>query len=164
MILKATQYLDRAMEAIVVILFAVLVVVGSLQVFNRFAFNISLSWSEELQKYLHIWLIYFTIPIVYNRGAHIGVDILIQSLPDKPKRVLQILVDLLWLALAVAIVHYTLIVMNVAKFQVSPGIDVSMDKVYFGMVIGGAYLVIAVLRSLARRFGLLPAADQGAPS
>ncbi len=156
MILKATRYLDRAMEALIVLLFAVLVVVGGLQVFNRFALNVSLSWSEELQKYLHVWLVYFTIPVVYNRGAHIGVDVLMQALPNKPRWVLQVVIDLMWLALAVAIVRYTLIVMTVARFQVSPGIDVSMDKVYFGMVIGGAYLVIVVLRSLGVRFGLLP--------
>ncbi len=139
---------DRAVEALVIAIFVVMVVVGGMQVFNRYVLNRSLSWSEEFQKFTHVWLVYLAIPIGYRRGSHIGMDIIRRLFPIKLQTVLEFLTNLLWLLLAGVMVYYTLVVMEVAKRQTSPGMGVRMDFAYLGLVIGGAYLAFVVLRQL----------------
>lgn len=145
---KVFTSVDRAVEALVIFIFVVMVLVGGMQVFNRYVLNRSLSWSEEFQKFTHVWLVYLAIPIGYRRGSHIGMDIIRRLFPIKLQTVLEILTNLLWLLLAGVMVYYTLVVMEVAKRQTSPGMGIRMDYAYLGLVIGGAYLAFVVLRQL----------------
>lgn len=150
----AFSTIHRLFEIGVITLFAAMVFVASWQVVNRFVVGSSLSWSEEFQRYAHIWLIFFAVPIGYRRGAHIGVDILQNALGARSALILDWIIDLAWLILGVAIVVSTWTLMGVAWRQTSAGIGITMDKVYFGLVIGGMYLIItAVDRLLQKTLG-----------
>jgi TRAP-type transport system small permease protein len=145
------ERLDRAVEWLVAVLVAAMVVAGVLQIANRFVLNISLSWSEELQRYLHIWIVFLAVPIGYRRGAHLGMNMLFERLPRLAQRSLVILQELLWLVLAVAIAWFATRIMVVAQNQTSSSLGVTMDKVYLAQVVGGAYLALVAVRRLVTR-------------
>ena len=71
---RVLDRLDRGAEWLVAAVFAVIVCIALLQVFNRFALNASLSWSEEAQIFGHIWIVFLGIPIAYRRGAHLYIE------------------------------------------------------------------------------------------
>ena len=148
MLKKTFSYLDRSVEFCIFVIFVAMVIVGGMQVFNRFVLNQSLSWSEEFQKFSHIWLIFFTIPVGYNRGSHIGMNMLVDKFPPKVQKLMILIADALWLGLAVAIVTYTNVIMRVARRQTSPGLGVRMDLMYLGLFIGGVYLAIVAIRKI----------------
>ena len=143
--------MDRGLEALVVFLFILMVIVGGMQVFNRFVLNQSLSWSEEFQKFTHIWIIFLAIPIGYGRNSHIGMEIFVSKLPRKLQTLFGYITDLLWLALALALTRYTFRIMQIAKTQTSPGLNLRMDWVYMGLFIGGAYLILMSVRKIIER-------------
>jgi len=153
--------IDRIMEIIIAALFILMVIVGGLQVFNRFLLNQSLSWSEELQKFCHIWIIFLTIPLAYNRGAHIGMQVLLNKLSPRIQKYFTVFFDLLWLILALAISYYSLVIMGVAKFQSSAGLGIRMDWVYSGLVVGGLYLFLVSIRKLVGHLGLIDPSKRG---
>lgn len=136
------------MEFALFAIFLAFSLVGGLQVFNRFVLGLPLSWSEEFQKFGHVWMVFIAIPVAYRRGAHIGMDALLIRMPKGFRRSIELLIELLWLALAAAIGGYTLRLMEVAQFQESPGLGWRMDYVYSGLVIGAAYLALIALRRL----------------
>src|SRR6185295_15158466 len=70
---KLFAEIDRAIELFVAAIFVGMVLVGFFQVFSRFVLNHTPSWSEEIQIFGHIWLIFLSIPIAYRRGAHFTV-------------------------------------------------------------------------------------------
>jgi TRAP-type transport system small permease protein len=144
--------IDKGVEVFIAILFILMVIVGGLQVFNRFILNHSLSWSEEYQKFSHIWLIFLTIPVAYNRGSHIGMQVLFNKFASPVQKIFNVIFDLLWLCLSLAIVYYSFVIMGVAKTQTSAGLGLRMDKVYFGLVIGGIYLLFISIRKLVEHF------------
>lgn len=143
--------LDRVAEWLVAALVATMVVAGVLQIVNRFVLNISLSWSEELQRYLHIWIVFLAVPIGYRRGAHLGMNMLLERLPVLAQRGLVIVQELLWLVLAVAIAWFATRIMAVAQNQTSSSLGVTMDKVYLAQVVGGTYLAVIAIRRLVTR-------------
>jgi TRAP-type C4-dicarboxylate transport system permease small subunit len=148
MLQKALSCLDRFFEIAIFLIFLVIGVVGGLQVFNRFVLNQSLSWSEEMQIYGHIWLIFLTIPVAYKRGSHIGMNILTSKFSIKTQEILSLVTDFMWLGLAGAVVYYATVIMRVAKNQTSPGLGLRMDFMYLSLVIGGAYLGLLALRKI----------------
>lgn len=147
--------IDRTVEYALFLIFLVFTLVGGLQIFNRFALGLPLSWSEEFQKFGHIWMVFLAIPVAYRRGAHIGMDMVFMLMPSGMQKFVQLLIELMWLALAAAIIRYTLAIMQVAQNQDSPGLGLRMDYVYIGLVIGSGYLALVAVRRLAALFGLI---------
>ena len=144
---------DRAVEFALFLMFLAFTLVGGLQVFNRFVLGLPLSWSEEFQKFGHIWMVMLAIPVAYRRGAHLGMDALLRKLPAGAQRATGLVTEILWLVLAVAIGRYTFVIMQVARFQESPGLGIPMNYVYSGMVLGSVYLGFVALRRIATHFG-----------
>jgi TRAP-type C4-dicarboxylate transport system permease small subunit len=145
------ERLDRAVEWLIAALTGTMVVAGFLQITNRFAFNISLSWSEELQRYLNIWIVFLAVPVGYRRGAHLGMNMLFDRLPALARAALLLLQELLWLVLAVAIAWFATRIMLVAQNQTSSSLGITMDKVYLAQVVGGCYLALIALRRIVTR-------------
>jgi len=139
-------WIDRGVEYAVAAIFAAMCAVGLLQVFNRFVLNRSLSWSEEFQIYCHVWIVFLAIPIAYRHGAHLSVDSLRKLFPRRLGAVFDLFIELLWIWFAVALTWLSWKVSEVAKLQSSPGLEMPMSYVYYGMVAGGAYLLLVVLR------------------
>src|SRR3954470_3548589 len=135
MIARAFGWVDRGVELALFVVFLVFTLVGGLQVFNRFVLGLPLSWSEEFQKFGHIWMVMLAIPVAYRRGAHLGMDMVLMLLPSAAQRGLGLLPEGVWLGLALAIGRYTLVVMQVAHSKETPGRVLPMDQVYAGMVI-----------------------------
>ncbi|HEV3011080.1 MAG TPA: TRAP transporter small permease [Burkholderiales bacterium] len=145
---KVFAWVDRGVEYGVAAIFAAMCAVGLLQVFNRFVLNKSLSWSEEFQIYCHVWIVFLAIPIAYRHGAHLSVDSLRKLFPRKLGVVFDTFIELLWIWFAVALTWLSWKVSEVAKLQSSPGLEMPMSYVYYGMVVGGAYLLLVVLRRI----------------
>jgi TRAP-type C4-dicarboxylate transport system permease small subunit len=143
-------WIDRGVEHGVAAIFAAMCAVGLLQVFNRFVLNSSLSWSEEFQIYCHVWIVFLAIAIAYRRGAHLSVESFSGMLPPRARRVFDVVIELLWIWFAVALAYLGWRVSEVAKLQSSPGLEIPMSYPYYGMVVGGAYLLLVVLRRLFR--------------
>ena len=129
-----------------------MVIVGAMQVFSRYVLRDSLSWSEEFQKFSHIWLIFLAIPLAYKRNSHIGMNIVLDKLPKKAQNILLIFMDVMWFGLGLIMVVYSSSIMKVAKLQTSPGLGLRMDAVYFCIVLGGFYMCLVALQKLYGHF------------
>lgn len=153
------RFVDRLVDALIILLFAAIVLVGGLQVLCRYGFNASLSWSEELQRYGLIWIVFLALVAGYRRGAHIGMGLLLEKMPRVVQRPMGWVIDLLWLMLGGAMVFFTAFYRSAAGMtflssvgrQSSAGMGVRMDLVYACIVVGGAYLILAALHNLLRR-------------
>lgn len=76
-----------------------------LQIIMRGAFNSSLSWSEELSRYIFIWQIWLGADLAFAYGEHIKVEMIYNWLPgEKAKNMLRILVEAVWLAFNIFLV------------------------------------------------------------
>ena len=145
---RVLDAIDRAAELLVAAIFAVIVSVALLQVFHRFGLNSSLSWSEELQIFGHIWIVFLGIPIAYRRGAHLYIETFCDMLPRGPRAAFNLAVELIWAGFAVSLMGLGFMVARVAHLQSSPGLEVPMSYPYSGMVLGGAYLLLVALRRI----------------
>ena len=58
-------------------------VVVTVQVVLRYAFNSSLDWSDELSRMLFVWCMFLAIPLGIREGAHVGIELLVVHFPDR---------------------------------------------------------------------------------
>ncbi len=141
--------IDRTVEYLVAAIFVGMVSVGFLQVFSRFVLNMTPSWSEEIQIFGHIWLVFLAIPIAYRRGAHFTVEAIRRQYSLGMHKIFDLFVEFMWAGFAVATAYYSYRVSLVAGRSVSAGLEIPMSYPYYGMVIGSVYLLLVVLRRIA---------------
>lgn len=141
--------IDRTVEVLVATIFTGMVAIGFFQVFSRFVLNSTPSWSEEIQIFGHIWLVFLAIPIAYRRGAHFAVEAIRRRYALGIHRVFDLMVEFLWVGFAITTAYYSYRVSLVAGRNVSPGLEIPMSYPYYGMILGSVYLLFVVIRRIA---------------
>ena len=75
---------------VIAALFAATIVVVTAQVVWRYAFNNSLVWTEELSRYLFVWMTFVGAALAVKESSHIRVSLLVDCLPARVRRWLAI--------------------------------------------------------------------------
>lgn len=145
--------MDRPIKGVVAALYAIIVAVGTLQVLSRFVFGFSLSWSEELIRYLFFWSVLLTAAVIAGEGGHLRVDYLSERMSPPLRRGVEHFNDLLFLAFAGALVWLggELAWRAAEGGSRSPAMEVSMAWVYAAFPIGGALMIGLHLRHWRER-------------
>jgi C4-dicarboxylate transporter, DctQ subunit len=94
------RYLFEEWVAGVALLLMLLLVCG--EIVLRDVFNTSNLWSEEVVRYLMIWSVYFGSAAAVARGAHLRIEMLINAVSPRVRRVLDIVATTWVLAFGVA--------------------------------------------------------------
>lgn len=87
----------RALEFILVACLGAMVVMVLGNVILRYTLNSGIDMSEEMSRYLFVWLTFIGAVVAFREGAHLGVDSLVAHLPRTGKMVCLVLSDLLML-------------------------------------------------------------------
>lgn len=149
--------------AIGVLIFAMMGVTF-IQVVARYALANSLSWSEEVGRYIFVWITFLGLAAAYQSRAHIALDLLVSFLPIKPSQRLAVINALLVAVVGVALLVGGLALIKFGLRQHSAALGVPMYIVYSVIPFGGLALLYFALREAWRRASGRPAvADEKAP-
>jgi TRAP-type C4-dicarboxylate transport system permease small subunit len=91
------KYLTHAMNAVIVLALALMVVMVFSNVVLRYLFNSGITASEELARFCFIWLVFVGSVVAMKERAHLGVDSLISRLPRGGKIVFVLVSNALML-------------------------------------------------------------------
>ena len=114
-----------------------------IQVVCRYVFQNSLTWSEEMARYMFVWLVYFSVSYTARREKHIRIDAAINLYPKKARPYIEILSELIVLG-------------KIAwSGQMSPAMRIPMQFVYAAPMIGMGLTAIRQLQCIYRRIKAL---------
>lgn len=124
-----------------------MVIILFIQVCSRFVLSSSLSWSEELSRYLFIWLIYLCLGSVVLRQEHIVIDVLVARLSPSARRLVETATLLLALALTILVlwVSADIALIFLELGQTSAALGIPMWWVYAALPVG---MVLAAMRTV----------------
>ena len=102
MINRIANILCRYTEIVSMVLFSVLIISVFLAVLDRFLIHQGLFWTEELARFLFVWLGSLTAAIMVQRRGHFAVSFLTEKFLDEHGRqILDIVISVIILALMV---------------------------------------------------------------
>lgn len=137
-------------EWIVVAASAVMIVITLAQVICRYVLQAPLTWSEELARYMFVYIVYLAAPIALHRGLHIGVDNVTVHLSRRVQRTLEVLNDLVALGLVLVIGYASLEVIQANQLQFSPALNIRMSLVYVAIPLCMLVMAIVLVAKLGR--------------
>lgn len=82
--MKILRWLDDNLEeTLLIILLVAMTLLMGVQVFSRYLLNASLSWSEELTRYLFIWSGFLSVSYCIKKWISIKIDQIINMFPKR---------------------------------------------------------------------------------
>lgn len=95
MLSKAFRTLNKTVEVTSVILLVLVSLVVFYSVFLRYVFKSPLAWSEEVARYMFIWMVFLGFSIAEKSGDHFKIEVFIEMAPLKLRLVIEVLLNLL---------------------------------------------------------------------
>ena len=152
MLEQTSRTVNRWVETWVVVFGLTMAVTVAVQVFSRHVLNHSLFWSEELARYLLVWISFFGASIAYRRNAHPGIDIFYLKMPPSMQKTARIVVHLAALALFGVMVVYGIRFAWFVRMQITPALNLPRWAVMSAVPISGVILIIHNLAAMAREW------------
>lgn len=127
------------MLAMVVIIFA--------QVVARYALSNSLSWSEEIGRYIFVWMTFIGSAIAVRNKLHVALDMFVVRLPRSLQK-LCLMISYVSMMIFTGVVIY-----GGYKFvlkgsnQISAALQLPMHYVYLVLPIGGGLIFFYLLKN-----------------
>lgn len=137
------EVLNRFLQVVCAILFTLLVLATTWQVFSRLVLNSPVTWSEELAKMLFVWLSFLGAALVYGERGHMAVEYVARKFDENKERVFAIwthVVSLIFAALVLVWGGWNA-AMN-AWSQNLTALPVNIGSVYLVIPIAGVAIVL----------------------
>lgn len=100
---KITNILDAVLKNILIILMVALVSAVSWQVISRYGFTSPSSWTEEVARFLLIWIGVLGAAWAVRTGVHLGLDVLPAKLTGSSAKALKLFTLLVVVGFSVSV-------------------------------------------------------------
>lgn len=144
-----------------------LALVGAIfvEVLCRYLLFISTAWSEELSRYLFIWLTYIGSAYALSEGGHIEIDVCQQAIIKSKLRNKDVALKLLEVVSVIStaaflvifgVIFWNYMMKIFASIQTSPTMHIPMGLVYLPVFIS---TILGIIHCLYHLFGVLRPAE-----
>lgn len=138
-----------------IVMVGVIAVILIAAVFWRYALNNAIPWSEEITKYLMVWLTFLGAPIALRQFAHINIDLLLKVFPPRGQQAFHLVIHLVIVVTMGIICWKGIGFAQLGARQVASSINISMLWMYISVPIGAALTcLVAIEHSLKSLAGI----------
>lgn len=117
-------------------------------------FSLGITWSEELIRYAIIWITFIGSGICFRKGIHVGIDVLMDALPQKGKNVLGLIINVLAIIFMIFLIKYgfSLVMFSKGTGQITPALQVPMYWIYLAIPLGA---ILSLFHLCMQTFGMI---------
>lgn len=148
---KGKSVIDKIIEALIMVIMAAMSVIVLWQVVTRFILGHPSVWTEEVAKYLMVWIGFLAGAMGLKYGTHLGLTLLMEHLRSPGgKLALQVLITLLCTTVGVLILVYGWQFMLAGARKLASAIPIPMSYVYSVVPLSGAMVILNCIESMVR--------------
>ena len=133
------------------LMFSMLAIITA-QVLSRYIFSSPLTWSEELGRYIFVWMSFLGMAVAIRQGSHVALDILVKKLTGVNQKILMLINNglILFFGACLSISGFKFVELGMK--QTSPTLQIPMQYVYAVIPISGVLLLYFVLSETVKVF------------
>ena len=154
-LIRAIEAFNRRLLAAcrwgVILLVGAITVIVALGVFFRFVLNNSLPWTEEVAKFVMVWLAFIGAPVVLKEGGHIAIDFIPSRLPRWLGHALLMVIQVIVMVVLAVLVYQGWALAWNALPQVAATVEVSLFYIFLAVPIGSALMLTVALELMLRQ-------------
>ncbi len=151
--MKLREKIDKILSNILIVIMAVMVVNVLWQVFTRFVVGVPSSFTDELARYLMIWIGILGAAYVSGRNMHVAIDVLpTRASKENQKKIMRVvyIVIILFSITALVIGGFRLVYISYLLGQSSPALQIPLAFVYMVIPISGILIIYYKISDLLK--------------
>ena len=137
--------IDRIFKILAIILFLFVILLTISQVLSRYVLKFPIAFSDEVSRFLFIWISFMGAAMVMKDDEHIRLDIITESLSPFMQLVLKNTIQLMIFIFCLTVTIQGVKLLHVAAKQVAPVSRISMGIVYSVIPLSFALMSIYAL-------------------
>ncbi|MEN2996972.1 MAG: TRAP transporter small permease [Acetomicrobium sp.] len=123
---KAGDLLEKIVSVPVFVFSIAMTITVLLGVFFRYLLRTPLGWTEELSRYLMIWMALLSVALCIWRHEHVGVTLFIKKIPIKIAKAIVLFSNILVFYFLYVLTKYGFIMADKGKYQISSALNTTM--------------------------------------
>ncbi|TCN18414.1 TRAP transporter small permease [Mesobacillus foraminis] len=139
---KLLKTLNSLLNGIIVVVLVSMVSLVFLNVVLRYVFSSGITWSEELARYLFVWLVFLGAVVATKEKGHLGVDLLIGAVPKKFQKILYLLASSLTVFVLILFLDGLLKMMELNKMVTGPATGIPESVFYLAGVVSSILMIV----------------------
>jgi len=139
------------LEGFLAFLLAILVCDVLLGVVSRYVFGAQIKWTEELARYLLVWIGIVGAAAAFARKKHLGLDVLVMFFPESSRRKTTIIADIVCLLFTFAVFLYGGTILTFQAFEINhilPALQIPYGFVFLVLPVAGFFMTMFQIESL----------------
>lgn len=147
---KLAQATERFVKAFTAVFLVLMVLATFAQVLFRYVFDYSLAWTEEIGRYLFVWISLFGVSLGYRAAEHSGYESVVAKLPPSARRWARVAIDLLIATFAIVVAVTSTDLIKSGFGQLTSATQFPIAYVYLAFPLSVVPTIIFVVDSLVR--------------
>lgn len=145
---RVVDGLNVVVRWVLAALMLIMTVLIGWQVIARFIVGDSLTFSEEVSRFVMVWLVIVGAAYAAKNGRLMKVDIVEHMLSGKAKQTVIMIAGLLSIVFYLVLVVFGFFIANAVSYQLTPATEVSMSIPMAALPAGGILLIINTVHQL----------------
>jgi TRAP-type C4-dicarboxylate transport system permease small subunit len=150
---EVSRIMQRVMVPVIFLLSGVMFLVVIAQVIFRYILSQPLPWSEELARYLMIWVACLAASEAYAKGNHVGINLVIDALKPSLRKIMILAIHLAVSVLMGLIAYQGFALSFLLRDQLSPALEIPMTWPYMAVPVGAVLILIQALALFFKQVG-----------
>ncbi|SHO57401.1 TRAP transporter small permease [Vibrio quintilis] len=150
---KLIAIMNRVLSLFCISLSSILVACVIWQVFSRYVLNSPSTSTDEIARFLFIWVGLMGAAYTLGQKRHLAIDLLAMKLENQPGKqaALKLIINLISAVFTTVIMVYgggALMLKTLATGQISPALGIEMGIIYAAIPLSGCFMSIYLLKDL----------------
>lgn len=145
---RVVDGLNVAVRWILAALMLVMTVLIGWQVIARFIVGESLTFSEEVSRFVMVWLVIVGAAYAAKNGRLMKVDLVEHMLSGRAKTTVIMIAGMLSIVFYLVLVVFGFFIVNAVSYQLTPATEVSMSIPMAALPVGGLLLIINTIHQM----------------
>lgn len=156
--MRVLRWLDEYLEEVLLLgMLCVMVLIMGVQITARYVFSSSLSWSEEITRFLFICSGFLSASFCIKKGVSVKIDQIVNMLPEKGVHIIRLIsytIELVFFAYLIPFA-WEYMMSGVRSGQLSPACGIPMYLIQAVTVISFSLCVIRLIQKWLCRVQML---------
>ena len=146
---KVSDAVNKTVSYVGMVIFIVLIVAAVAQVFFRFVLNHSLSWTEELARFMFIWMHLLGASLLIQGRGPATVTVILDMLHSGVKKAVEILIELIIFFDGTVMLYSGSVLAWSSRANRSTALSVPMWVINSAVAVGGLLLMFQAFTAIA---------------
>lgn len=157
---KLISVMDKSLSMFCVSLSSFLVMCVVWQVFSRYVLNAPSTMTDEMARFLFIWVGLMGAAYTLGKKRHLAIDLFSMKLEHNPPKqaMLHLIINIISLFFAAVIMLYgggSLMLKTLSTGQISPALGIEMGHVYAAIPLSGFFMLIYLLEDFMHNLSIV---------